>query len=793
VTDAYGPIWAAGFENVTKSGYELLFLPDLHNEELQAEGKAPVFWWLPNEVRLATRDNGDYIFSFIHFEGVRHDTTNIGVQGSDNEVAGGMLGFSTTTAPPAAVLTESENEILDRCRGRDDRYWGWRTNVAPMFRPAPIVSNTTMVSNLSPNADGSVPAVAHNGAAPSPAPGAQPPAQPGPPPGVGPRSTRSQPNLRALSRPPLLRAATVPPPFAVPRTVPRSRGFRDSNLDQWYFHLQGQGDGSVSPFAQNAYSALVGSLPAAIIWASFHEGSSVVTVWQEMMIRVWSPAVHIHLEGDWDRVQDHLSAAAHGGSWFFSADVQAEFNSMRIDGTITVTVEVDTTLPNAQQLQEQIDKRSDLVFQKFMDEAQKVIFDPAPFQEQPAEASGGFLGFGGGVALKLREDRTHLHLSYDEHREMAYLQKYPVSGQMEGLYDVIKKDPSQEKKYFTTLYLDDWERKVSRIVKPVVNWPDPAQKWVGQPVAFLSAQIGYPNEQGALQWDGHMFQASDGPNDVWNTAMAMKKVSDVANPPPNWTPDKTFIKRQVHFTEPPNETENPFARVSIEKNVIDLDPGDVGRPLSDVNLEVRVDNVGALNVGPIFLNVQLETAAQMIEVTFQADGQTDDGNPRVPVRFQWQFADQDQPRYWMIYTGQPDYLPKFKYQVHVIVKGSIFTKGMEWLGPWVDASGNGPITLTVPTPTDPGVQSRAIPGWLVSIPSQSGTRARMGRAGPPPARALPTATQRQLALPPATPTLRGWSTTPAPAPTRSAPPRSGGRRGNGRVEFSGFTPSPPRR
>ena len=73
-------------------------------------------------------------------------------------------------------------------------------------------------------------------------------------------------------------------------------------------------------------------------------------------------------------------------------------------------------------MQQEIDKRSDLVFQKFMDEAQKVIFDPAPFQEQPAEASGGFFGWGGGVAVKVREDRTHLHLSYDEHREMAYLQ-----------------------------------------------------------------------------------------------------------------------------------------------------------------------------------------------------------------------------------------------------------------------------------------------------------------------------------------------------------------------------------
>ena len=56
----------------------------------------------------------------------------------------------------------------------------------------------------------------------------------------------------------------------------------------------------------------------------------------------------------------------------------------------------------------------------------------------------------------------------------------------------------------------------------------------------------------------------------------MKKKDEVANPPAGWEPDRTFVKRSVHFGEPPNETENPFVRVSIEKNVVDLDPGESG-------------------------------------------------------------------------------------------------------------------------------------------------------------------------------------------------------------------------
>src|SRR5437868_1683281 len=60
MSEAVGPIYAAGFQNITKSGYSILYLPDLHNDELQREGKAPVYWWLPNGVRLAQKDSGDF-------------------------------------------------------------------------------------------------------------------------------------------------------------------------------------------------------------------------------------------------------------------------------------------------------------------------------------------------------------------------------------------------------------------------------------------------------------------------------------------------------------------------------------------------------------------------------------------------------------------------------------------------------------------------------------------------------------------------------------------------------------
>jgi hypothetical protein len=185
----------------------------------------------------------------------------------------------------------------------------------------------------------------------------------------------------------------------------------------------------------------------------------------------------------------------------------------------------------------------------------------------------------------------------------------------------------------------------------------------------------------------------------------------------------------VHFNEPPGETDSPYMRVFVEKNVVDLDPGENGTLTTENAIEVRADSVGKLEVGPINLNVVLEDK-QTIEVEFQADGTRDDGKPRTVTKFSWSSTDQDQPRYWEIFTGQPDFVPNYKYRVHVLVKGSIFSKGQEWIGPWIDTGGNGPLMVSVPMPDDPGVTKRAIK--LLPLSTTAGVGTPEGGVGAPP-------------------------------------------------------------
>lgn len=720
-TNALGPTMAGGMQPIVENGFELLYLPDINNDALQREGKPAVFYWVPNFVRIARKggtEDGDFMFNMIRFAGVQTADTTVGVTEGSREVAGGVLTFTATGAPPDHVLRTSQEKIIQQWSAKPDFFWGIRNNRPPVFRPAIVTSNTTTISNISPIANRGIPSfVSRNG-----------------------------------SRAPGVRIVPSPPPPDLPvRTRDGEAG--NANIDAWYWQMQGQGAGSIDAGGQNAFSALVGAYPAAILWEAFHGTASPIVVNQALKLKVWSPVVELTIRGDWEKIFTHFSAAVHAHYLWASADIAVEINNMRTNGTLEVDVKVDQTLPGADKIAEQIDKRTDLILNKFMEQAQKAIFDPPPPKVDAAQASGGGGPWGVGVALKARRDETHLNLNYHETRQFAYLQEHTISSSLEGMYDEIKKDPLAEKKYFLTVNLDDWPRKLARVFKPVVNWET-------QPVAFVSAQVGYPNTQGEIQWQGKLFQKSDGDAATWRAALTQKQKADVTNPPSGWEPDRTYIKRKIHMKEPDDIFANPYVVHQIDQNEIDLDPGPNGSLLNDTTLEVRADSAGRLAVGPIGLGVMLEDARQQVEVIFDptdADGQS---LGREQVRFRWNFADQEEARRWSIYTGDPAFRPFYRYKVVVTIKGTLLQRGQSWEGPWQQANGNGPLTISVPMPDDTGVITREGPPVMVMD-----TRGRVARAGlrAPSEELVPTRGTGGASV-------SGWGTSPASSEPSLPPP-----------------------
>lgn len=701
---AMGPTYAGGTQPIVKDGYPTLWLPDVNNGPLIDAGEAPLFYFIPNQVRMARKegpDKGDYMFNLVRFAGTGGD----GVVGGGGDVAGGVLTFSTTGALPESTLQQSEQEITNRFADSDDAFWGIRgARKAPMFRPAIIASSTTAVSNVSPTPRG-FPALRPAGR------------------GVGTRTGYfGLPGARTGARSPkLFRDGAAPSPGSAAPSPSSS-----SNLDPWFWDMQGQGSGSIDPTGTHAFSGLVGVYPTSILWEAFHGTASPLIVIQNYKLKVWSPVVKITIDGHWDRIFEHFSAAASGRYLWAKVDLQAEFNNMRTNGTITTDVKVDTTLPGADAIAQRLQQKSDLVFSKFMEQAQKMIFDPPQPQVEAAKAdTSGWGLWGVGVALKYRRDETHLELHYEETQQFAYLQDHTVSNSLAGMYDEIKADPEAERKYFLTVNLDDWPRKLNRVVRPVAAWED-------GDVQFMSVEIGYPATDGSINWQGHSFAGDEGNDGTYKYAAVQKAASEVSNAPANWEPDKTFIKRKVHLAEPPSEVVDPYRRTQIQKNVIDIDPEPNGILLNDTILEVRADAAGKLAVGPVQLGVVLTDNTQVVEAVFEAtkeDGTTL-GIP--PVRFRWNQNDYDKDRIWTIFTGNPDFKPYYRYKVQVTVKGTLFEPGRAWEGPWTPAQGNGPLILNVPRPDGEGVvtKSRSIPEPRLARLRALGPAPASSRSGP---------------------------------------------------------------
>jgi hypothetical protein len=707
---------AGGMQPIVEEGFELLYLPDINNDQLQREGKPAVFYWLPNYVHLARKggsESADFLFNLIRFAGVQSAETTVGVTEGQREVAGGVLTFTSTSAPPDRVLQISQQKILDQWTGQPDYFWGVR-GPKPIFRPAIITSNITTISNISPIANRGVPAL-----------------------------TRT----KGAARAPSFRVTASAPPPALPTRVKEGE-FREANLDPWYWQMQGQGAASIDASGQNAYSALIGAYPTAILWEAFHGVASPIVVNQALKLKVWSPVVELRIHGDWDKVFEHFSAAVSAHYLWASVDIAVEINNMRVNGTLEVDVKVDQTLPGADKIAEQIDKRTDLILGKFMEAAQKVIFEPPPPKVEPAQASSGGGPWGVGLALKYRRDTTNLTLDYHETRQFAYLQEHTISSSLEGMYDEIKRDPAAEKKYFLSVPLDDWPRKIARVFKAVVG------DWSSQPVAFVSAQVGYPNTQGELQWTGKLFQKADGDDATWRVALSQKQKADVANPPAGWEPDKTFIKRKIHMKESDDIFADPLKVNQIDQNEIDLDVGPNGVPMNDSTLEIRADSAGRLAVGPIALDVMLEDVRQTVEVVFDPTDANGNSLGREQVRFRWEFQNQDKPRFWSIYTGDPAFRPFYRYKVFVTIKGSVLQHGQSWEGPWAAANGNGPITITVPPPDGAGVVRKEAPP--IAVVDVKGNRSFAG---------APASAARSVPAEPAT--VGGWSAAPKPAVSRA--------------------------
>jgi hypothetical protein len=693
-TQPVGPIFTGGFQSTTVShdgvDYDLLYLPDKHNDTMQAAGKPPVYYWLPAGVRLAEKPNGDLKFYFLHFAGVQTGSTTVGViPGETREITGGALSFTITSAPPDGVLAKMHDQILGTWKDKGDRFTMFRSNAPkptlgdPAYlRPMTVASNTISVSNASLNPDQSLTA--------------------------------------------------------------------GGGVDPFFWKMQGQGPGATNPLAENSFTCMMGSTAAEIVAAGFKANQSIITVVENRQMPLWAPVTSLSMSCDWQRCFDHFSADVNAHYFWASADVKATFNDLRMSGAITVKLEIDATLPGADTAEALVDKYIDMIIPMWLDQAKQTIFAPMPQipdAQAPSTSGGGLFGwgFGAGVALQYRHDQVSINESFEFDIDRRYLQPDTIGGSLDGLADLLKKNPDQLRKYFGELYLDDFDRMITVACKPDVNWDNPSQSWVGDPVDYVAVEVGYPTTAGALEWQGNTFSppldpadvvptdpqaglpveatpgasspaattaayitfASGTTSEIWYARMTQKLALDVAAPPKDWQPDKMYVKRALVFKSALPDTASPYVRQRVEVDRVDLDGTDNGQLTNDLSQPIKVDHVGTMNLGPILIDGHL-SGNWTLDLALKPRGNRLDGTSREGdvVTFNYSATDQLTPRYWTIYTGQRDYTPDFQYQVTVNRNADIGDAAPPndgWVGPWTQASASGAFSARVPRVGQDGV------------------------------------------------------------------------------------------
>ncbi len=631
--DPIGPMWTGGFVDVQtadeESGvnYTLLFLPDKNNNLLREAGKPMCFYYALDTPRLARRPNGDYMFGLQKFSGVMDPTKNIGTDGY-SELAGGYLTFTTTLKIPEAVMEKGIENLKAKIEQQYSTYDLWKLPPAlePNVAPIPIIDNITKIHEVTARA-----------------------------------GDDSKNELNG------------------------------DNLTAWGWKMQGEGKGSLNPLGNNAFSAMLGQYPVQLIDGGAKSGTSNIVVENNIRFKVWTPVTEIRVTGDWSKVYDHLSTSFQFKSIFTNVDISTEMNKLVTNGAIKVELKFDSEFVDGAK-QENYEKGADAIVETFIKLAEKAIFNEAKPDVEAAKAdpSNTVLGsygwfMGSGFSLKQRKDITELSLNYEKKIDYQLIKDSRQSAQMAGLFTELKANPEAYKKYFSEIFLEEGFRKVHVIASANAYWKQPDGR-KGDPINKLMLQVGYPDSQGNINWKSAA-RYKDKPSDTEFSKDAALASWDDSNKDRIYAFDftrqeslgedseKIYIKKIISFDEDPRVVTNQVViEEETEQHVI----------------EVRAETSGKLSVGPVSLDMPIDSEQVEVQVKFWTDGMEEQV-------YDFNYKNADQPRYWEVWYEKPEDLKGWEYKVEAIVKGKRFgQKAVRWESDWLSNEGNGPLIAEIP-------------------------------------------------------------------------------------------------
>jgi len=629
----------------------LQLFPDINNDRLRVLNKPLHFYIMPSRVFLAKDANGRYKLDFIKFAGVLNGDNNIGASG-DEEIAGGVLSFTSTLELPAGVLDSVKDQIMERVKS-DSNYKTHPLYQLPAGQPqielgfVPVEASEVAVSNLSLN------------------------------------------DLKDPSK-------------------------QQAN-DKWLWRMQGDGQGSLDPNGYNSFVAMVGQYPAALLAAGLHGESTPLAVYNALKLRFRCKPIQIKVTANVQKVFENFSSNTKYKDNWTQENIQHVFQENGLSQYIDVKLIFGDQELDDKEKKLYIDLAQDEQ-NKMFEQIKSFIFDRQEPKVDPAVAADThskrlvkdysvFWGLynhyseqdsdnGYSYAFKSNVDLTQFNSAYTYTIQGPYFLTTTASGTMSGLFSQIKAKPELEQAYMQFVNLGDAFKKIHVIATSRANWPD--TNGGGDPLDKLTLSVGYTDSNGVIQYSNsgryydNLSKKLSAPDDrspaIWTKddkdrvfVFEFAVNDNIAKELQN----KIFVKRSVSYKM------DPRVKINDDNTVLIPEEG-----TTDTQIEVKANIVGHLIVGPLSLDIGLNQYTD-VEVTFEKKGFD-------PITHLFTAANSNDKKVFELWTNENTTAIGWTYKVKVIYKSFGLQPAIDYESEPRSMTGSSPygIVLQVPPPPE---------------------------------------------------------------------------------------------
>jgi hypothetical protein len=511
---ALGPKFGPNFllvkaKDDTGLEYHLEVYPDANNELLKAQGLATQYYFVPQRVYLAKKQDSpeDYDFGMTVFKGLMTTETTVGVtdantSGGTVEAGGGFCSFSTTFAIPDSVI----DNALKKLKNKD--------HPEP---PAPLFRLFNFEQNDPDPLLGIVPILENN----------------------------------------------------VTIEVPELQNVGSSKMP-FYISAQGTGKGSIEAAGISSYLVTCNQMSAGAIAGSLKSGKSPFTVHYNLKQLFYINACDIHVIVDVDKVFDQFSAAASFGGFLGidSAALAYNYQSCVTSGAIKTIMRMNNAeIPD--DLKKMIEQTVEDMRKQAFELVKKEIFDWTPTPEPPATTDRGFFSslFGGAsVSLKATHERRGVHMETDFTLDSTISVYDTKSGDLNDLEPAITANLD---KYLAIIDIGEYFKKIQVAATNNISWSEKLSDGTDLSDPIISAQIEVaypdystplgPNQQLNLRTQSSGFHYTIGQKDpnragelaVW-TANNPRDIINISSLRldkliPQWDADQVKIRKTIVF------------------------------------------------------------------------------------------------------------------------------------------------------------------------------------------------------------------------------------------------------